>query len=122
MATKQDKKQVKISNVEITKDKMSGRGGLFFFLREVENIGFYSFFENHFHFLRFSGKKLPLIQFTRQMTASFIDDSDRFLTGFGRRKSDEGYAAILRNTTGTNGSIAPDQTVFSSINACSQFS
>jgi len=44
MATKQDKKQVKISNVEITKDKLSGCGGLFFFLREVERMGFYSFF------------------------------------------------------------------------------
>jgi len=122
MAIKQGKKQVKISTVEITKDKMSGRGGLFFFLREVESIGFYSFFENHFHFLTFSGKELPLIQFTRQMTAFFIDGSDRSMTGFDRHKSDEGYAAILKNTPGTNGFIAPDQTVFSSINACSQFS
>ena len=54
MEIKQNKKQVKILKVEITKDKMSGRGGLFFFLREVESIGFYSFFENHFHFLTFS--------------------------------------------------------------------
>jgi len=56
MATKQDKKQVKVSKVEITKDKMSGRGGLFFFLPEAESIGFCSFFENHFHFLKFSGR------------------------------------------------------------------
>jgi len=33
MAIKQNKKQVKISNIEITKDKLSARGGLFFFLR-----------------------------------------------------------------------------------------
>jgi len=44
------------------------------------------------------------------------------MAGFDRRKSDEGYAAMLENTPFRNGFIAPDQTVFSSINACSQFS
>jgi hypothetical protein len=99
MATKHDTKQVKISKVEITKDKMSGRGGLFFFLRYVENIGFYSFFENHFHFLKFSGKGLCCIQFIKQIVGFFMDGSDLSMTGFDRRKPDEAYAAMLENTT-----------------------
>jgi hypothetical protein len=98
MATKHDTKQVKISKVEMTDDKMSGRGGLFFFLRYVENIGFYSFFEKHFHFLKVSGKGLSIIQFIKQILAFFIDGSDLSMTGFDRRKTDEAYAAILENT------------------------
>ena len=67
MATKHGTKQVKISKVETTDDKMSGRGGLFFFLRYVENIGFYSFFEKYFHFLKGSRKGLSCIQFIKQI-------------------------------------------------------
>jgi len=48
-------KQAKISQVEVTTEKISGRGGLFFFLQYVENIGFYSLFEKHFGFLKASG-------------------------------------------------------------------
>jgi len=98
MATKHDQKQVKISKVEMTDDKMSGRGGLFFFLRYVENIHFYSFFEKHFHILEGSNKGLSCIQFLKQILAFFIDGSDLSMTGFDRRKTDEAYAAILENT------------------------
>ncbi len=88
MAKKYDTKQVKISKIEITDDKMSGRGGLFFFLRYVENIRFYSFFENHFHFLQGSKKGLSCIQFIKQLLAFFIDGSDFSMTSFDRRKTD----------------------------------
>ena len=98
MATKHNTKQVKISKVETTDDKMSGRGGLFFFLRYVENIGFYSLFTDHFHFLKGSLKGLSCVQFIKQMLAFFIDGSDCSMTGFDHRKSDEAYAAMLENT------------------------
>jgi len=98
MATKYDTNQVKISKVETSNDKMSGRGGLFFFLRYVENIRFYSFFENHFHFLKGSRKGLSCVQFIKQILAFFIDGSDCSMTSFDRRKTDEAYAAMLENT------------------------
>lgn len=98
MAKKHDTKQVKISKVEITDDKMSGRGGLFFFLRYVENIRFYSFFANHFNFLQGSKKGLSCIQFIKQILAFFIDGSDFAMTRFDRQKTDEAYAAMLENS------------------------
>jgi hypothetical protein len=97
MATKHDTKQVKISKVEITDDKMSGRGGLFFFLRYVENIGFYPFFENYFGFLKGSSKGLSCKQFIKQLLAFFIDGTNLSMTDFDHRKIDESYAAILEN-------------------------
>jgi len=41
-------KQAKIAKVEATPEKICGRGGLFFFLRYIENIHFYSLLETHF--------------------------------------------------------------------------
>lgn len=97
MATNYYTKQVKISKVKTTNDKLSGRGGLFFFLRYIENIGFYSFFENHFHFLKGSQKGLSCVQFIKQILAFFIDGSDCSMTGFDQRKTDEAYAAMLEH-------------------------
>ena len=98
MATKHSIKPVKISKVEVTDDKMTGRGGLFFFLRYIENIRFYSLFENYFGFLKLSGKGLSPIQFIKQLLSFFIDGTDLSLSGFDRRKSDEAYAAVLENS------------------------
>jgi hypothetical protein len=41
------KNQQQISKIEITNDKISGRGGLAFFLRYVEQIGFYELTEKN---------------------------------------------------------------------------
>ena len=95
MRTKESEKQVKITKLAITDDKMSGRGGLFFFLKYVENIGFYRLFEDKFGFLRTTKKGLRIQEFIKQVLAHFIDGSDMSMTAFDRRKSDSGYAALL---------------------------
>jgi hypothetical protein len=97
MCKKTHTKQVKISRVEITTDKISGRGGLFFFLRYILNIGFFHFFERYFNFLKGTDKGLSCFQFTKQLFAHFMDGTDMSMTGFDRRKHDEGYAALLEN-------------------------
>lgn len=98
MAKKTHPKQVKISKVEITSDKMSARGGIFFFVRYLENIRFYQLFEKHFGFLKGSKKGLSIIQFIKQLFAYFIDGTDMAMTSFDRRKKEDGYAALLENT------------------------
>lgn len=90
-------KQVKIVKVEATPEKICGRGGLFFFLRYVENIRFYSLLETHFGFLKTSGKGLSLYQFLKQLLAHFVDGEDLSMAAFDRRKNDEAYAAVLEN-------------------------
>ena len=76
MATKQVKKQAKISAIEITNEKLSGRGGIFFFLRFIENIGFYPLFEKYFGFVKGSNKGLSCRQFIIQLLAYFINATD----------------------------------------------
>ncbi len=98
MANKSGKKQGKIIKVEATSEKLSGRGGLFFFLRFVENIGFYSRFQNYFADVKGSAKGLSMAQFIKQILAFFIDGDDLSMTGFDRRKKDDAYQLLLENT------------------------
>lgn len=97
MQKKADTKQPKITKIEVTTDKISGRGGLFFFIKYVENICFYRLFENYFGFLKGSSKGLGCLQFIKQLVAWFIDGSDMSMLSFDRRKADEAYASLLEN-------------------------
>lgn len=91
-------KQAKIAKVEATPEKICGRGGLFFFLRYIENIHFYSLLETHFGFLKTAIKGLSLYQFMKQLLAHFVNGTDLSMTEFDRRKQDDAYAAVLENT------------------------
>lgn len=91
------KNQQQISKIEITNDKISGRGGLAFFLRYVEQIGFYELSEKILGHLRISSKGLSLYQFIKQMLAYFIDGTYMSIESFNDRKKDSGYTALLEN-------------------------
>ena len=97
MEKKADSKQAKITKIEVTSDKISGRGGLFFFIKYVENIRFFSLFENYVNFLKGSSKGLSCLQFIKQVIAWFVDGTDTSLCSFDRRKNDEAYASLLEN-------------------------
>lgn len=97
MKKKTNSKQVKISKIEVTAEKMSGRGGLFFFIKYVENIGFFKLFEQCLGSLKGSAKGISCFQFIKQVVAWFIDGTDRSMLGFDRRKNDDAYAALLEN-------------------------
>ena len=98
MAKKSNSKQVKISKIEVTSDKITGRGGLFLFLRYIENIRFYQLFLKHFSFLKGSLKGISCHQFIKQLFAFFIDGTDTSMKSFDRRKTDYAYAALLETT------------------------
>jgi hypothetical protein len=89
--------QQQISKIEITNDKISGRGGLAFFLRYVEQIGFYELSEKILGHIRISAKGLSLYQFIKQMLAYFIDGTYMSMESFNDRKKDSGYTALLEN-------------------------
>jgi hypothetical protein len=97
MAKKTNTKQAKISAIQITSDKISGRGGLFLFLEYLENTRLFKLLEKYLGFLQRSRKGLPVSQFIKQIFAHLIDNTDPAMTGFDRRKSDEAYAALLGN-------------------------
>lgn len=88
----------KITKIETTSDKISGRGGLTFFLRYARQTGFYGIALSILGFVCTSRKGLSLKQFIPQMLAYFIDGTDMSMSGFDRKKEDAGYAAVLENT------------------------
>lgn len=89
-----------ITKIGITNDKISGRGGLPFFLRYIESIGLYSLFScTILSLLTKNSKGLELAQFLKQMFAFFMDGTDMSMVGFDNKKKDEGYAALLENKT-----------------------
>lgn len=98
MNTIQDQKNIKISKVEVTDQKLTARGGLFFILRYIENINFYQIIKHIFGSLKGSAKGLSCYQFIKQLFANFIDGTDMSMKSFDRKKDDEAYAALLENT------------------------
>jgi len=89
--------QPKIKKIEITNEKISGRGGLVFFLRYVEQIGSYKLSEKILGNIRISSKGLSLYQFIKQMLAYFIDGTHMSIESFNKRGNDRGYIALLEN-------------------------
>jgi Transposase DDE domain group 1 len=88
----------KITKIERTGDKISGRGGITLFLRYVQQTGFFGIALGVLSFVCISRKGLSLKQFITQMLAYFIDGTDMSMSGFDRKKEDAGYAAVLENT------------------------
>ncbi|MCH7754561.1 IS1380 family transposase [candidate division KSB1 bacterium] len=115
MAKKDVSKQAKITKIDVTREKLSGRGGIFFFLTYVENIIFYALFEKYFGFLRKSAKGLSIYQFIKQLLAHFVNGTDMSMSSFNRRKGDESYAAILENVPEQMASSHQMKRVFSKL-------
>ena len=90
----------KITKIDITNKKITGRGGISLFLRYILNIKLYGLISMSLgSFIFLSAKGLQLEQFLKQMFAFFIDGTDMSISGFDRKKKDEGYAALLENHT-----------------------
>jgi hypothetical protein len=84
----------KISKVEITDQKITGRGGLYFILRYIENTKFYHTYLKLFENIKKSSKGLSTVQFAKQLFAYFIDGTDMSMKSFDRRKDDEASCCL----------------------------
>lgn len=98
MKNSTDLKGLNISKIEITNQKITGRGGLFFILRYIESTKFYQIYIKLFGFVKQSSKGLSSIQFIKQLLAYFFDGTEMSMKSFDRRKKDEAYAAAIENT------------------------
>lgn len=94
-----DRKECKISDVEITNNTLSNRGGLSFMLRYFDKIGVPSTIENRFGHLRKSGKGESIVECARQFIAFCMDGTKHSIARFDELKRDPGYAAVLERTT-----------------------
>jgi hypothetical protein len=88
----------KITKIGITNDKISGRGGLLFMLRYIEETTLYSHIcDVILKKIKVNQKGLQLQQFLKQVFACFFDGTDMSMTGFDSKKNDQGYVALLEN-------------------------
>ena len=93
------KSKGKINKVEVTEDTLTGRGGLALFVRYLSKIDIYSLLLNSFFQLRKSGKGQPIWNIFKQVFCFFYDGTSRHLVSFDQLKRDEGYAAVIENTS-----------------------
>jgi hypothetical protein len=84
-----------ITTVEITEDKITGRGGLIFILRYLEKSKIFNLIEIVLGDIRGNRKAKSSEFMLRQIMAKMIDGSDNSIKGFDRLKKDEGYAAQI---------------------------
>jgi len=95
-----DSRNYKLSCLGTTRDKLTGRAGLSFFLHYLDNIGINPLISKFFGSLRKSSKGIKIEFLFKQVMSFFIDGSSRHLTYFDTLKEDEGYAASLESNTG----------------------
>jgi hypothetical protein len=84
-----------ITTVEITEDKITGRGGLIFILRYLERSKIFNLIETVLGDFRKNKKSKPAEFLLRQVMAKMLDGSDSSIKGFDRLKQDEGYASEI---------------------------
>lgn len=92
---KRDSLENKINAIDSTSDKLTGRAGLSFFIRYIDNIGINTVIKRFFGSLRKSNKGGKIIDIFKQLYCFFLDGSSRHMTHFDSLKKDEGYAAAL---------------------------
>jgi len=94
---KSESASFRLSCLGTTGDKLTGRAGLSFFLRYLDNIGLNPLISRLFGSLRKSSKGVKAVSIFQQVLSFFVDGSSRHLTYFDQLREDEGYAASLES-------------------------
>ncbi len=94
------KSKCKIGMVDVTKDTLTGRGGLALYVRYLSQVNIYALVFNRFGELRRSAKGQPIWNIFKQIFCFFYDGTSRHLVYFDQLKRDEGYAAVIENGMG----------------------
>lgn len=85
----------KIKDIDITSEKITGRGGLSLILRYLETIGLFTLLESVFKPLRKSRKGKSVSLILRQILAFMLDGTSHAISHFDILRKDDGYAAAL---------------------------
>ena len=87
-----------INAVESTTECMTGRAGLPFIMKYIEETKMLSRLDFKFKYLKESTKGLAVHSFFKQVIAYMIEGSKLNLVAFDELKSDPSYAALLETT------------------------
>lgn len=97
MKQKDFRSKSQINKIEVTKDTLTGRGGMVLYERYLSEANIYPLFEDAFGYIRKSMKGLAVWKIFKQVFCFFADGTSRHLTYFDELKKDEGYAGVIEN-------------------------
>lgn len=93
------KKELEISAIEKTDQKLTGRAGLALFVAYLHSTNTFPIVEGFFGSIRKSGKGLKVYELFKQVLCFMADGTSRHLTYFDHLKKDEGYAGSIETET-----------------------
>jgi hypothetical protein len=91
------KSKCKITNIGVTNDTLTGRGGMNLFVKYLSSVDIYPILEGFFGGVRRNNKGLPVWNIFKQIFCWFYDGTSRHLNFFDRLKRDEGYSSAIEN-------------------------
>jgi len=92
------KSKCKITNIGVTNDTLTGRGGMNLFVKYLSSVEIYPLVQDLFGNIRKNKKGLPVWNIFKQIFCWFYDGTSRHLNSFDQLKRDEGYASVIENS------------------------
>jgi hypothetical protein len=89
------KKELKISAVETTNERLTGRAGLVLFVAYLHQIGIFPMLDRYFGSIRKSKKGIAAFELFKQVLCFMADGTSRHLTYFDQLADDPGYAGSI---------------------------
>ena len=91
------KKELKISGVEITSDRLTGRAGLALFVDYLHQIQIFPLIDRFFGSMRKNKKGVEVFELFKQVLCFMVDGTSRHLTYFDQLAKDAGYAGSIES-------------------------
>lgn len=91
------KNEAKISAVETTSDRLTGRAGLSLFVAYLHQIEIFGFLDRFFGSMRKSRKGTDVFELFKQVLCFMADGTSRHLIYFDQLARDEGYAGAIES-------------------------
>lgn len=92
---KSRKRPHKIDDIQVTSERLTGRGGLAFFVAYLQGLGVLGRLEWLFGGMRKSGKGIEISELFKQLFCFMMDGTSRHMVHFDHLKRDEGYAGAI---------------------------
>jgi len=92
------KSELKINELDVTNDCLTGRAGLSFFVAYLHGINLFPLIDQLFGNLRKSKKGGTAVELFKQIFCFMLDGTSRHLVYFDNLKHDKGYAACIEST------------------------
>jgi len=89
------KKELKISSIEITSDRLTGRAGLVLFVAYLHQIQIFPLIDRLFGSIRKNKKGVAVFELFKQVMCFMVDGTSRHLTYFDQLAKDAGYAGSI---------------------------